>query len=131
MILNRLINFLLKPKKYSYKFKILETTIYNYKELSKLYKEQTSIGYSKMLPQIALGHSQSEILGAAFFENNILELTTLMLPPLSTNTMSGADVLGKTSSGNKEKEEEKQKAGRPEKEDGEKSDKTIANKESM
>ena len=50
ILMNRIVNFLLKNKKYSYKFKVLETTIYNYKELSKLYKEQTSIGYSKMLP---------------------------------------------------------------------------------
>ena len=99
-----------------------------------MYKEQTSIGYSKMLPQIALGHSQSEILGAAFFENNILQLSTLMLPPMSSNTMSSADVLGggnKTQKTSAPKEDEEKKAGRPEKEDGQKSDKTIANKESM
>jgi hypothetical protein len=44
-------------KKYNFVFSMLETTQYNYKELSKLYKEQTQMGYSKMLPQIALGHS--------------------------------------------------------------------------
>lgn len=131
-LFNRLINVILKPKKYSYKFKILDTTIYNYKEMAKLYKEQTSIGYSKMLPQIALGHSQSEILGAAIFENDVLDLTTIMIPPLSSNTMSGSDMMNKdknkTSSS---KEEEKSKGGRPEKPDNEKSDKTLANKESM
>lgn len=37
-------------KKYTFKLYMLETTQYNYKELSKLYKEQTQIGYSKMLP---------------------------------------------------------------------------------
>lgn len=47
----------LGKKKYSFKLYMLETTQYNYKELSKLYKEQTQLGYSKMLPQIALGHS--------------------------------------------------------------------------
>lgn len=36
---------------------MLETTIYNYKDMSKMYKEQTQIGFSKMLPQIALGHT--------------------------------------------------------------------------
>ena len=44
-------------KKYSFKLYMLETTQYNYRDLSKLYKEQTQLGYSKMLPQIALGHS--------------------------------------------------------------------------
>jgi hypothetical protein len=56
-LLNKIINKMLKNKKYCYKFKMLETTIHNYKDISKLYKEQTSIGYSKMLPQIALGHA--------------------------------------------------------------------------
>jgi len=44
-------------KKYCLHFNMLETTINNYKEMSKMYKEHTQLGYSKMLPQIALGHS--------------------------------------------------------------------------
>jgi len=44
-------------KKYNFKFYMLETTQFNYKEMSKMYKEQTQIGYSKMLAQVALGHS--------------------------------------------------------------------------
>jgi hypothetical protein len=36
---------------------MLETTQYNYKDLAKMYKEQVQLGYSKMLPQIAMGHS--------------------------------------------------------------------------
>ena len=32
---------------------ILPTTIYNYKDMAKLYKEQSQLGYSKMMPQIA------------------------------------------------------------------------------
>ena len=43
---------------------MLETTQYNYKELSKMYKEQTQLGYSKMLPQVALGQSQSFIINS-------------------------------------------------------------------
>ena len=37
-------------KKYNFRLYMLETTQYNYKELSKMYKEQVQIGYSKMLP---------------------------------------------------------------------------------
>jgi hypothetical protein len=48
-----------------------------------------------MLPQIALGHSQSSIINTAFFENNILHLTEIMIPPLMSSTMSSQDVLGK------------------------------------
>jgi len=61
---------------------MLETTQYNYRVLSKMYKEQVQFGYSKMLPQIALGHSQSSIIHTAKFENEFLHLSEIMLPPM-------------------------------------------------
>jgi hypothetical protein len=79
-------------RKYCFRLYMLETTQYNYKELSKLYKEQVQIGYSKMLPQIALGHSQSSILNTIIFENDILHLSTIMIPPVMSSTMSGEDL---------------------------------------
>ncbi len=124
-------------KKYNFKLYLLETTQYNYKELSKLYKEQTQIGYSKMLPQIALGHSQSFILNSITFENDFLHLSEIMIPPLSSNTINGEDVLGKkdqnntNKTGNKTGTPSDNKGGRPEKADSQKSEKTIKNKESM
>lgn len=135
-LMNKVVNLITpNSKKYNYKFQFLDTTIYNYKELSKMYKEQVQIGYSKMLPQIALGHSQTEILATIHFENDILHLSEIMLPPMSTNTMN-AEVLHQTqqnksaadAAGNSESDSG---AGRPEKDDSEKSDKTIANRESM
>ena len=121
---------------------MLETTQYNYKDMAKLYKEQTQLGYSKMLPQIALGHSQSFILNTAYFENDILKLTEIMIPPVTSNTLSGADILGSSNKTNKENNQnnvegkksvstEESKGGRPEKADSEKTEKTIQNKESM
>jgi hypothetical protein len=62
-----------------------------------MYKEQVQLGYSKMLPQIALGHSQSAIINTAFFENQILKLSEIMIPPLMSSTMKSEDVLGKSS----------------------------------
>ena len=122
-------------RKYNYRLYMLETTQYNYKEMSKTYKEQVQLGYSKMLPQIALGHSQSSIINTAYFENEVLHLSEIMLPPLMSSTLNAEDVLGNknksntsTSQGNTE---EKGEAGRPEKPDDQKSDKTIANRESM
>ena len=115
---------------------MLETTQYNYKELSKMYKEQTQLGYSKMLPQVALGQSQSFIINSCKFENEVLKLHEIMIPPLMSSTMSSEDVLGRMGNSNKNEnqkviEGEKKASGRPEKEDTEKSDKTIANNESM
>lgn len=126
------------PKKCYYKAQILTTTIYNYKDMAKLYKEQTQMGYAKILPQIALGQSQSSILANAYWENDVLDLVSVFVPPLTSNTMN-ADALAmrngnKHGTGNKSSGAEsdgQEGAGRPEKEDNEKSDKTIANRESM
>ena len=137
------LNELLEPlnknrKKIEYKVQLLTTTIYNYKELSKLYKEQTQLGYSKMLPQIALGQSQSSVLANAFFENNVLDLLTVFIPPLMSSTMN-ADIL--SARGNKNSNQNSSnkngdssnngEVGRNEKPDNEKSEKTIKNRESI
>lgn len=130
---NRVIQqFNTSPKKYYFAFKMLETTIYNYKDMSKMYKEQTQIGFSKMLPQIALGHTQGEIIATAKFENEVLGLNDIMVPPLMSSTMSSKDVLDKNNSSSGSKNQDNNEgAGRPSKDDSEKSDKTIQNNESM
>ena len=122
--LNQLIEpFNKNPKKYYFGVEVLSTTIYNYKELAKTYKEQVQLGYSKTLPQIALGHSQSSVIATAKFENEVLKLSELFTPPMSSNNMS-ADALKRKSDGDG-------KAGRKEKENDQKAEKTIQNKESM
>jgi len=128
-------------RKWNFRLYMLETTQYNYKELSKMYKEQVQIGYSKMLPQIALGHSQSSIINTAYFENEILKLSEIMIPPLMSSTLNGEDILGtkkqsannntQKTSGSSSSGTTEKGAGRPEKPDAEKSDKTIKNRESM
>ena len=135
---DRILSVLNVQKKYNYKFYMLETTQYNYKDLSKMYKEQTQIGFSKMLPQIALGQSQSFILNTAHFENEVLHLSEVMIPPLMSSTLNGEDILGKKDSSKSSNSQnntdkvsaETKSAGRPEKPDDQKSEKTIANRES-
>ena len=116
-----------RPKKVYYRAQILTTTIYNYKEMAKLFKEQTQLGYSKMLPQIALGQSQSSILANAYFENDYLDLVNVFIPPLMSSTMN-AEVLNRGKSG---ETSDKEGAGRKELADDQKSEKTIQNRESM
>lgn len=109
--------------KISYRVQMLTTTIYNYKDMAKLFKEHTQMGYSKMLPMIALGQPQSAILATAQFENEVLDLVNVFIPPITSNQMN-ANMIQK-SGGNGEG------AGRKEKPDDQKSEKTIANKESQ
>lgn len=127
--LNLLIeDFNKSPKKYSFKVQLLNTTVYNYQELSKLFKDLSSSGQcSRLLSSIALGQSQSSLLANAYFETQVLDLASLFIPPLTSNTMN-SDAL-KTVKGEGSKEDSK--PGRKEKPDDEKSEKTIANQESM
>lgn len=119
------------PKRLQYRVQILPTTIYNYKELSKTYKEQTMLGFSKLLPQVALGQTQTSIIATAIFENGIMNLDELFVAPQMSSTMSSKD--NNNSSDNKtnvEKQISQDEGGRPELPDDEKSEKTIQNKES-
>lgn len=138
-LLNKIISRFNKKNHYEFRVSILETTQFNYKDLAKIYKEQAQMGYSKMLPQVALGHSQSSVLATLTFENEILHLSEIMIPPMMSSTMSGNMVKKDQDDQNKTQNnqtsskvmtEEKQ-TGRPEKEDQEKSDKTIQNREAM
>ena len=123
-----------KPKKYYYRAQILTTTIYNYQDMAKIYKEQMQVGFSKMLPQIAMGQAQSTILANAYFENELLDLVNVFIPPMMSSTMN-SDVLNRVNQQNKENKnngwnDSDSQGGRPEKSDDEKSEKTIMNEES-
>ena len=109
-------------KRLLYKAQMLPTTIYNYKDLSKIYKEQTQIGFSKLLPQVALGQSPSVVLYTALFENGTLHLDEVFTPPQMSSTVTNKD----TPSENKGDDG---KGGRPELPMDEKSEKTIKNLE--
>lgn len=75
------------------------------------------MGYPRMLPQIALGHSQSSILNSIYFENEILNLSSLMIPPLMSSSIGSEDIIALKG--------ESKESGRPELPDDQKSDKTI------
>ena len=138
IFLNDLISKNNQGKKLHYRAQILTTTIYNYQEMAKLYKEQTQLGYSKMLPQIALGQSQSSILANAYFENVVLDLVNVFIPPLMSSTMN-ENILNKVKGSQQPDGSQKSSSsangdgqvGRKEKSDDQKSEKTIANIQSQ
>lgn len=136
--LNRLLQpYNTRSRKCYYTAQILPTTNDNYQDLAKLYKEQTQSGFSKMLPQIALGQSQSSILATAYWENEILNLIEVFVPPMTSATMN-ADTLtaltGKGAAADKSSGDasyETPQAGRPEKKQEDRSDKTQQNRQSL
>ena len=94
-----------------------ELSIYNAERKTKSYKEMAASGYSKILPAIASGVSQSEFLSLMDYESDILNLSEKMVPTQSSNTQSN-----KASTG---------KVGAPAKDEGELAEKTIQNRESQ
>ena len=131
-LLNKIVSrkFPGKVGKYNFRVVLLETTVYNYLELAKIYKEQVQLGYSKMLPQIALGHSQSSVIANAHFENEVLKLYEIMIPPIMSSTMNAEAILGQKGAGKTQNPESGSSGGRPAKPDSQKSEKTIKNNES-
>lgn len=93
-------------------------TIYNFKDMADVFKGQAMYGYSKRLPAIATGQTQSSLMAAIEYENTVLGMATIMQPLQSSATQSS------------KKAAEDTKNGRPSLPDDQKSDKTIQNLES-
>lgn len=127
------LNYLIKPfnknvKKLYYKVNILPTTVYNYKDMSKLYKEQGADSGSKLIAGVALGQSQAAIIATAKFENEVLDISNIF-----SSKADREEGKAKTEGlkPNTQKTESKEERGRPEKPDDQKSEKTIQNREAM
>lgn len=85
---NRYLEWKFNKKDFKFRFKMLTTTIFNYKDFSNSYKDLTKLGFSRFYPIVALGHTQKEVISLAKLEQQILQLDAYMLPPFSSNTMS-------------------------------------------
>lgn len=121
-------------KKMCFKVQMLPTTIYNYKDLSKLYKEHAATGHSKQLAAIALGQSQASFLANAKFENEILDISSMLQSKQQKEEARAKTQSGAQAPAREKKEEEvveKKSVGRQEKPDDQKSEKTIRNREAM
>lgn len=116
--LNHQIDLRFNRAKTKYYFKIWfpPITQSNKFEMYKNYKELATLGYSKFLPALALGQSQLSMMSLAVFENDLLNLNSIMEPLKSSHTASA-----KTGG----------EGGRPPKPNSEKSDKTIQNQNSQ
>ena len=115
--LDRLITFILNDKfgntNVTFKYTILPITFYNQSKFVDTALKMANSGYSFILPALAMGLSQKELGNIKDLENDVLDLKEKLIP-LSTSY---------TESGNS--------PGRPEKPAEEKSEKTIANEESL
>lgn len=103
----------------SFKYTILPITHQNEaKYIDSSYKLASS-GYSLIIPALAQGLSQKDLVNIKDLENDVLQLTDRLIPPKTSFTDGGA-----TGEGGEE-------GGRPTKSTDEKKDQTIKNEESI
>lgn len=117
-------------------FSFLDISYKDREEMMKSYLEGAQYGFSKIVPQVALGVKQRYIESLTTFENDILDLDRKLVPLQSSHTMSP-----KTDprlNGNITKTDIKEaqdasdkKNGRPELDDNEKQDSTITKEASL
>lgn len=95
-----------------FSYKILPISYYNTSKFIDTTFKMANSGYSFILPMIGLGFSQKQLMDIKKLENDLMGLKDLLIPLSTAYTESG-------------------NVGRPQKDDSEKSDKTIANEESL
>lgn len=114
VFVTNLINRLYSNSNVNFKYSILPISYYNEKEYVDTTFKLVGSGYSLVLPALALGINQKDIINLKDLENDVLDLRSKLLPPESSYTQSGTG-----------------QVGRPAKADSEKSPKTLANEKSL
>lgn len=109
-------------------FSYLETSYKNREKMIDSYLKGAQYGFSKLAPQIAMGVRQRFIESLVYFENDVLDLDTKLVPLQSSHTQSGkaeAAIKGVTPT-EKDSDVGKKTEGRPTVAQDEKKDSTIA-----
>ena len=99
----------------SFKYTILPVTYQNESKYIDANYKLANSGYSLVVPALAQGLSQKDLVNLKDLENDVLRLTEKLVPPKTSFTSTGEDSEG----------------GRPEKDADEKKDQTIKNEESI
>lgn len=114
-------------------FSYLDTSYKNREKMTESYIEGATYGFSKIVPQVALGVKQRYIESLMSFENEVLNLGEKLVPLQSSHTMSNKTDTNEN--GTTKTKEAKvvgvDKGGRPAIEEQDKQDSTIAKDASL
>jgi hypothetical protein len=102
----------------SFKYVILPVTYHNEGKYIDTNYKLASAGYSLLIPALAQGLSQRDLVNVKDLENEVLNLTERLIPP-------------KTAFNSSQTESEDEVGGRPSKEVDEKKDQTLKNEKSI
>lgn len=109
---------------YKCNIEILPISELNKKEYQEMALKNAQFGYSSLLPAISMGLNQNNLINLKVLENNVLNLSEVLIPLHSSHTNGG------TSSNPNREMKAVDEGGATPKEDKDLSDKTIQNKES-
>lgn len=110
-----LTNKLYSNSNITFKYSMLPISYYNEKEYVDTSFKVASSGYSLILPALAMGINQKDLINLKDLENDVLNLKEKLIPPESSYTQSASE----------------NPVGRPSKSEEEKSPKTLANEKSL
>lgn len=113
-------------------FQLLPITVFNRSDLQQTYFRGAQYGYSKMIAGVAMGITQRDQLSLMHFENDILGMSSKMIPLQSSYTTSGQNIqeeenAAKNTTKTTQVKDITNTTGRPELPDEQKSEKTQAN----
>lgn len=111
-----IINRLYGNSNITFKYTILPISRYNESEYITNSFKLAASGYSLLLPMLAMGFSQQDVVNLKDLENDVLHLRDKLIPPETSYTQSTQST---------------REAGAPAKSNDEKSDKTIQNEQSI
>lgn len=113
--ITNIVNFEFGDKKITYKYEILPIAEYNKGDYVTNYMKLAQSGYSFLMPSIAMGINQKDLITLKTLENDVLELENVLKPLQSSFTQSSSE----------------NGPGAPKKENEDKAPKTLENEESL
>jgi len=87
-----IINFLFANSNINFKYSILPVSWYNVSQYITDTLKLAQSGYSYLLPAIAAGLSQKDLINVKKLENDALDLSTILIPLASSYTQSSGQV---------------------------------------
>lgn len=126
-----IINDIFANNTLNFKYIILPVGIQNEEKYVSSAFKLASSGYSFLVPAVASGFSQKDILNLKDLENNVLKMGEKLIPLQSSYTQSAAGSSSSSTTSTEKVVVENPEGGRPQKAQEEKAEKTIQNETSL
>ena len=128
--LKNLVNSIFSDKYITFGVEILPVGQYNVKDYQSQALNAAQYGYSFMIPSLAMGLEQNQLLDLKKVEMEVLKMDEVLIPLQSSHTSSGKEGSSKSSSKLTEQEQEAKEKEANLKSEEERSEKTVQNRES-